>query len=114
MIQAQGKLVQAEANLRYAQTAPRQMQISRSRAASAEAQVMQKKAALDQAQLNLQYTKAVSYTHLDVYKRQALLLALKCMFTLVLERHNPSANLWRKMCNERNRRETNNARLGVP
>ena len=57
VIQAQGKLVQAEANLRYAQTAPRQMQVSRSRAASAEAQVKQKKAALDQAQLNLQYTK---------------------------------------------------------
>jgi len=60
VIQAQGKLVQAEANLRYAQTAPRQMQISRSRAASAEAQVMQKKAALDQAQLNLQYTKVIA------------------------------------------------------
>ncbi len=58
--QAQGKLVQAEANFRYAQTAPRQMQISRSRAESAEAQVMQKKAALDQAQLNLQYTKIVA------------------------------------------------------
>ncbi|HZW79862.1 MAG TPA: HlyD family secretion protein [Candidatus Deferrimicrobiaceae bacterium] len=58
--QAQGKLVQAEANYSYAQTAPRQMQISRSRAASAEAQVLQKKAALDQAQLNLQYTKIIS------------------------------------------------------
>ena len=58
--EAQGKLVQAEANLRYAQTAPRQMQISRSRAASAEAQVLQKKAALDQAQLNLQYTKVIA------------------------------------------------------
>jgi membrane fusion protein (multidrug efflux system) len=58
--QAQGKLVQAEANLRYAQTAPRQMQISRSRAQSAEAQVLQKKADLDQAQLNLQYTKIIA------------------------------------------------------
>jgi membrane fusion protein (multidrug efflux system) len=58
--QAQGKLVQSEANYSYAQTAPRQMQISRSRAASAEAQVMQKKAALDQAQLNLQYTKIIA------------------------------------------------------
>ncbi|MGA9388859.1 MAG: HlyD family secretion protein [Candidatus Sulfotelmatobacter sp.] len=60
VIEAQGKLVQAEANLRYAQTAPRQMQISRSRAASAEAQVMQKKAALEQARLNLQYTKIIA------------------------------------------------------
>ena len=58
--QAQGKLAQAEANYRYAQTAPRQMQISRSRAAEAEAQVMLKKSALDQAQLNLQYTKITS------------------------------------------------------
>ncbi|MGA2021000.1 MAG: HlyD family secretion protein, partial [Candidatus Sulfotelmatobacter sp.] len=55
--QAQGKLAQAEANRRYAETAPRQMQVSRSKAASAEAQVLQKKAALDQAQLNLQYTR---------------------------------------------------------
>jgi len=60
VIQAQGKLVQAEANYTYAQTAPRQMQISRSRAESAVAQVMQKKAALDQAQLNLQYTRITS------------------------------------------------------
>ena len=60
IVQAQGKLAQAEANYRYAQTAPRQMQISRSRAESAEAEVMQKKAALDQAQLNLQYTKVTS------------------------------------------------------
>jgi membrane fusion protein (multidrug efflux system) len=58
--QVQGKLVQAEANFRYAQTAPRQMQISRSRAESAEAQVLQKKAALDQAQLNLEYTRIIA------------------------------------------------------
>ncbi len=55
--QAQGKLAQAEANWRYAQTAPKQMQVIRSRAASAEAEAQQKKADLDQAQLNLQYTK---------------------------------------------------------
>jgi len=34
-----------EANRRYAETAPRQMQVSRAKAASAEAQVLQKKAA---------------------------------------------------------------------
>jgi membrane fusion protein, multidrug efflux system len=55
--QAQGKLVQAEANLSNAQTAPRQMEVTRSRAASALAEAQFKKAALDQAQLNLQYTK---------------------------------------------------------
>ena len=55
--QAQGKLVQAEANFRYANTAPKQMQITRAKAASALAEAQRKKADLDQAQLNLQYTK---------------------------------------------------------
>ena len=58
--QAQGKLVQAEANWRNAQTAPKQMQVIRSTAASAEAQAQQKKADLDQAPLNLQYTKIIA------------------------------------------------------
>jgi membrane fusion protein, multidrug efflux system len=58
--EAQGKLAQAEANWRSAQTAPKQIQVMRSRAASAEAQVQQKKAALDQAALNLQYTKVTA------------------------------------------------------
>src|SRR5580704_8166133 len=42
--QAQDKLLQAEANWRNAQTAPQQMQATRSRAASALAQAQQKKA----------------------------------------------------------------------
>jgi membrane fusion protein, multidrug efflux system len=58
--QAQDKLLQAEANWRNAQTAPQQMQVTRSRAASAEAQAQRKKADLEQAQLNLQYTKVVA------------------------------------------------------
>ncbi len=58
--QAQSRLAQAEANYRYAQTAPRQMEVIRSRAASALAQMQQKKAALDQAALNLQYTKVIA------------------------------------------------------
>ena len=58
--QAQGKLVQAEANLSNARTAPRQMEVTRSRAASALAEVQFKKAELDQAQLNLQYTKVTA------------------------------------------------------
>ena len=58
--QAQGKLVQAEANLSNARTAPRQMEITRSRAASALAEAQFKKAELDQAQLNLQYTKVIA------------------------------------------------------
>jgi len=58
--QAQGKLVQAEANWRYASTAPKQMQVIRARAAAALAEAQRKKADLDQAQLNLHYTKIVA------------------------------------------------------
>jgi membrane fusion protein, multidrug efflux system len=58
--QAQGKLVQAESNFRNANTAPKQMQITRARATSALAEAQRKKADLDQAQLNLQYTKIIA------------------------------------------------------
>jgi len=58
--QAQGKLVQGEASFRNAQTAPQQVQIMRSKAASASADAQRKKADLDQAQLNLQYTRIVA------------------------------------------------------
>jgi membrane fusion protein (multidrug efflux system) len=58
--QAQGKLTQAEANFSTANTAPRQMQVMRARAASALAEAQQKKADLDQALLNLQYTKIIA------------------------------------------------------
>ena len=58
--QAQGKLVQAQANWSNASTAPKQMQVTRAKAASALAQAQRKKADLDQAALNLQYTKIVA------------------------------------------------------
>ena len=58
--QAQGRLVQAQANFDNARTAPRQMQVTRARAASALAEAQRKKADLDQAQLNLNYTKIVA------------------------------------------------------
>ena len=58
--QAQSKLAQAEASWRNANTAPKQMTATRAKAASAEAEVQRKKADLDQAQLNLQYTKIVA------------------------------------------------------
>jgi membrane fusion protein (multidrug efflux system) len=58
--QAQGKLVQAQANWNYANTAPKQMQATRARATSALAQAQRKKADLDQALLNLQYTKVIA------------------------------------------------------
>ena len=58
--QAQGRLVQAQANWSNANTAPKQMQITRARATSALAEAQRKKADLDQAQLNLQYTRIVA------------------------------------------------------
>ena len=58
--QAQSRLVQAEANWRSASTAPKQMQVIRARASAALAEAQRKKADLDQAQLNLQYTKIVA------------------------------------------------------
>jgi len=58
--QAQGRLVQAEANWANANTAPRQMQVTRARATSALAEAQRKKADLDQAALNLQYTKIIA------------------------------------------------------
>ncbi len=58
--QAQSKLIQAEANREYANTAPKQMQVIRARASEALAQALQKKAALEQAALNLQYTKVIA------------------------------------------------------
>ena len=58
--QARSKLITADANLRYAQTGPRQVASTRARALSADATVQQKEAALEQAQLNLQYTKIIA------------------------------------------------------
>ncbi len=54
--QAQSKLDSAIADLRSAQTGPQQTEIIQARADSAVAQAAAKKAALEQAQLNLQYT----------------------------------------------------------
>jgi membrane fusion protein, multidrug efflux system len=57
---ARSRLVQSQANLRSARTAPEQVAAIRSRAQSAQALVEQKKAELDAAQLNLQYTTIVA------------------------------------------------------
>ncbi len=54
--QAQSRLLQARANLRAAATGPQQVETIRSRAQSAQAQADLKRAALEQAELNLQYT----------------------------------------------------------
>ncbi len=54
--QSRGSLLQAKASLRNAQTAPQQVSLMRARARSQDSQVMQRKAQLEQAQLNLGYT----------------------------------------------------------
>jgi len=51
---------QAQAMLKYAQTAPQQVAAQDARAKQAEAQVEQAQAQLDQAKLNLSYTKIVA------------------------------------------------------
>jgi membrane fusion protein (multidrug efflux system) len=58
--QAQSRLLQAQANLRAAATGPQQVETFRSRAQSAQAQADLKRAALEQAELNLQYTVIVA------------------------------------------------------
>lgn len=67
--QARGKLAGAEAALRTAATAPKQMQIIRSRAQSAQANVDLRQAELQQAQLNLAYTKVVAPVNGEVSAR---------------------------------------------
>jgi membrane fusion protein (multidrug efflux system) len=61
--QAEAKLVQAQANLRNAGTGPRQVQVTEERAHSAQSTAAKNQAELDQAQLNLQYTKISSPIH---------------------------------------------------
>jgi len=58
--QAQGRLLQAQASQRSAATAPKQIAMTRARAVSALAAAQRKKADLDQALLNLQYTKIIA------------------------------------------------------
>jgi len=58
--QAQSRLAQAQANHQSAETGPQQVSSTRSRVRAAIADVQQKRALLEQAQLNLQYTKIVA------------------------------------------------------
>ena len=58
--QAQSRLLQAQASLQAAETAPHQLLVSKAQFSSADASVAQKKAALDQALLNLQYCTVVA------------------------------------------------------
>jgi membrane fusion protein (multidrug efflux system) len=54
--QQQGKLLQSKADLRSAQTGPQQVSLTRAKAEAADAQAIQRKAQLDQAELNLSFT----------------------------------------------------------
>jgi len=58
--QARSALTSAQASHRAAQTAPRQVAATRARALSAEAVVQQRRASLEQAELNLLYTKIIA------------------------------------------------------
>ena len=56
LVEAQDRLAEAIRNLRTAQTAPQQVSLAKVEAEAADSQVLQRKAELDQAQLNLGYT----------------------------------------------------------
>ena len=66
--QAQSKLVEAEANHQSAETGPQQVSSTKARARAAIADVEQKRALLQQAQLNLQYTKIIAPVSGEVNK----------------------------------------------
>jgi membrane fusion protein (multidrug efflux system) len=58
--QARSRLAQAKANHQYAETGPQQVTSTRARAKAAVADVEQKRALLEQAELNLGYTRIVA------------------------------------------------------
>jgi membrane fusion protein (multidrug efflux system) len=58
--QAQSRLGQAQANHKYAETGPQQVSSTKARARAAIADVEEKRALLEQAQLNLLYTKILA------------------------------------------------------
>src|ERR1700737_694951 len=66
--QAQSRLVQAKANHQSAETGPQQVSSTRARVRAAIADVEQKRALLEQAELNLQYTKNVAPVDGEVNK----------------------------------------------
>ena len=68
VLQARSKLAQAEANEASAATGPQQVSSTRARARAAMADVMQRQALLDEAKLNLSYTKIVAPVSGEVNK----------------------------------------------
>ena len=66
--QARSRLGQSEASRQSAETGPQQVYSTKARARAAIADVQQKRAALEQAQLNLQYTQIVAPSSGEVNK----------------------------------------------
>jgi membrane fusion protein (multidrug efflux system) len=66
--QAQSRVTQAVANQAYAQTGPQQVSSTKARVQAAIADVQQKRALLQQAELNLQYTKIIAPVSGEVNK----------------------------------------------
>jgi membrane fusion protein (multidrug efflux system) len=66
--QAQSRMGQAEANHKYAETGPQQVSSTKARVRAAIADVEEKRTVLQQAQLNLQYTKIVAPVSGEVNK----------------------------------------------
>lgn len=65
---ARSRLGQSEANQKYAETGPQQVSSTQARARAAVADVQAKRAALQQAELNLQYTKIAAPVSGEVNK----------------------------------------------
>jgi membrane fusion protein (multidrug efflux system) len=66
--QAQSRVAQADANHKYAETGPQQVSSTQARVRAAVADVEEKRALLEQAQLNLGYTKIVAPVSGEVNK----------------------------------------------
>jgi len=69
--QAEARVVQSQANLRNAGTGPRQVSVTQARANSAQSTAAKNQAELEQAQLNVQYTKIFAPSHGVVGHRTA-------------------------------------------
>lgn len=70
--EAQSRLAQATANHAYAQTGPQQVSSTKARVQAAVADVQQKRALVQQAELNLQYTKIIAPVSGEVNKTVVL------------------------------------------
>src|SRR5579872_795895 len=66
--QARSRVVQAAANYQFAETGPQQVSSTRARARAAIAEVNQKRALIEQAHLNLEYTKVTAHVTGEVNK----------------------------------------------